>query len=60
MKQYISKSAIAAEIERMLQDEYACENSEQQTGYNCALFELQHFLNNLKVKEVDLEKEFDN
>ena len=57
MAQYIDKSALAAEIEGMLQEEYPCDNSEQTTGYHCALYELQDFLNTLEVKEVDLEKE---
>ena len=59
MKQYIDKSALAAEIEGMLQEEYPCDNSEQTTGYHCALYELQDFLNSLEVKEVDLEKEIE-
>ena len=57
----IDKSALAAELERMLQNEYPCDNSEQETGYSCALYELQDFLGTLEVKEVgepskDLEK----
>ena len=48
----IDKSALVAEIERMLQNEYPCDNSEQGTGYDCALYELQDFLNTLEVKEV--------
>ena len=56
MAQYIDKSALVAEIEKMLQEEYPCDNSEQTTGYHCALYELQYFLNTIKVKEVDLEK----
>ena len=59
MKQYISKSAVVAEIERMFQNEYPCDNSEQETGYDCALYELQDFLDTIEVKEVDLEKEID-
>ena len=57
MVQYIDKSALVAEIERMLQEEYPCDNSEQTTGYHCALYELQDFLDTLEVKEVDLEEE---
>ena len=54
MTQYISKSALAAEIERMLQNEYACEISQEEMGYHCALHELKSFLDTLEVKEVDL------
>ena len=60
MTQYISKSALAAEIERMLQNEYACEISQEEMGYHCALHELKSFLDTLEVKEVDLEKEIEN
>ena len=40
----------------MLQEEYPCDNPEQTTGYHCALYELQDYLNTLEVKEGDLEK----
>ena len=52
-KQYIDKSVVVAEIEKMLQNEYPCDNSEQETGYDCALYELQDFLDTLEVKEVE-------
>lgn len=55
----IDKSALVAEIEKMLQNEYPCDNSEQGTGYSCALYELQDFLNTLEVKGVDLEDDVD-
>lgn len=58
MEQYISKSAVVAEIEKMLQEEYPCDNSEQTTGYHCALYELQDLLDTLEVKEMDLENLF--
>ena len=57
MAQYIDKSALVAEIEKMLQEEYPCDNLEQTTGYHCALYELQNFLDTLEVKEMDLGKE---
>ena len=50
----IDKSAVKAEIERMLQNEYPCDNSEQETGYSCALYELQDFLDTLEVKKVNI------
>lgn len=56
MKQYIDKSSVLAEIEKMLQNEYACETSQEEMGYHCALHELKHFLDTLEVKEVDLEE----
>jgi hypothetical protein len=49
----IDKSKVVAEIEKMLQNEYPCDNSEQETGYDCALYELQDFLDTLEVKEVE-------
>lgn len=49
----IDKSAVKAEIDGMLKKEYPCDNSEQGTGYSCALYELQDFLNTLEVKEVE-------
>ena len=58
MAQYIDKSALVAEIEKMLQEEYPCDNPEQTTGYHCALYELQDFLYTLEVKENDLENLF--
>lgn len=56
MKQYIDKCKVVEEIEKMLQNEYACETSQEETGYHCALHELKHFLDTLEVKEVDLEE----
>ena len=54
MPQYIDKDIVKAELERMLQNEYPCDNSEQETGYDCALYELQDFLDTLEVKEVNI------
>lgn len=58
MKELIDKAAIIAEI-RKRGTEYPCDNSEQDIGYHCALYEMQDFINSLKVKEVDLEEEVD-
>ena len=60
MTKYIDKSAVVAEIERMLQNEYPCDNSEQETGYSCALYELQDFLDTLEVKRVEEKFEHPN
>ena len=38
----------------MLKKEYPCDNSEQETEYDCALYELQDFLDTLEVKEVNI------
>ena len=59
MTKYIDKDKVAAEIEKRA-NEYPCDNSEQNIGYHCALYEMQDFLNNLEVKEVNLEKELKN
>ena len=55
MTQYIDKAAVLTEIDRMIQKEYPCDNSEQEAGYDFALYELQDFLNTLEVKEVEKE-----
>lgn len=55
MTQYIDKSKVVEEIEKMLQNEYACETSQEETGYHCALHELKHFLDTFEVKEVQEE-----
>ena len=60
MKQYIDKSAVVAEIERLREEEYPCDTFEESTGYYNALDEVSSFINTLEVKDVDLEKEFDN
>ena len=53
----IDKDKVVAEIERMLQNEYACETSQEETGYHCALHELKYFIDNLEVKEEVLDEE---
>ena len=60
MAKYINKSAVKAEIEKMLQNEYPCDNSEQGTGYGCALYELQDFLDTIEVKEVNIAEMADD
>ena len=59
MAQYISKSALVAEIERLKEQDYPCDTFEESTGYYNALDEIATFINTLEVKEVDLEKETD-
>ena len=49
MTQYISKSAIKAEINRRIKEHHS--------GYLVCLKEILSFINTLEVKEVDLEKE---
>jgi hypothetical protein len=58
MMKLIDKDALVAEIEKRV-NEYPCDNSEQDIGYHCALYEMGDFLNSLKVKDVDLEEEVD-
>ena len=51
----IDKAAVVAEIEKRV-NEYPCDNSEQDIGYHCALFEMEDFINSLAVKnDVPLE-----
>ena len=62
MEQYINKAAVVAEIESLLDkgkyhEEYDCAYRD---GNNGALYALKGKVNSLEVKEVDLEKEFDN
>lgn len=66
MEQYISKDALVREIEERIK-KYATINVGNSSeldalyGAKCkALTEILHFLNTLKVKEVDLEKEIAN
>ena len=62
MKQYIEKSAVVAEIERLIKyDEMVMNHDAQITELLSrelnTLYELSSFVNTLEVKEVDLEKE---
>lgn len=58
MKQYILKSALVAEIEK-LEERFTNQDNEFSDGYHFALKLVLSFLDALKVKEVDLEKEID-
>ena len=60
MEQYISKSALAAEIERRIKGLKEC-HADTVPGYAgeiSGLKRLLSFLDTLEVKEVDLEKEY--
>ena len=57
MEQYIPKSALVAEIEKLKEQDYPCDTFEESTGYYNALDEVSSFLNTLEVKEVDLKAE---
>ena len=59
MEQYISKSAIVAEIEE-LKDEASIYPSNFYCGRLSICRELMNFLDTFEVKEVDLEKEIKN
>ena len=50
MEQYISKSALLAEIERLVN------NYDKALDYEAALEDVRNFLDTIEVKEVDLEK----
>ena len=50
MEQYISKSALLAEIERLVN------NYDKALDYEAALEDVRDFLDSIEVKEVDLEK----
>ena len=51
----IDKDALVAEIERRMQC-YSSEGCEPNVGKWVELISIEHFLNTLEVKEVDLEK----
>ena len=62
MEQYIPKSALLAEIEKLLDkgkyhDDYDCAYRD---GNNAALYALKGRINALEGKEVDLKKEIDD
>lgn len=54
----IDKAAVVAEIEKMRDKAYP--QSDWNRGYVKACEKLLSFINSLEVKDVDLEKEFDN
>ena len=58
MKQYISKDALVAEIEK-IKDEAEIYPSDFGCGRLSICKELMNFLDTLEVEEVDLEKELD-
>ena len=61
MKQYIDKSALVAEIEKLqlcTMDEHMNYYSAEAQGEYNALSKLESFLDTLEVKEVDLDKEY--
>lgn len=59
MEQYISKSALLAEIERRrkLVSDPILSGNDLMIGERNALFNLLSFIDTFEVKEVDLEKE---
>ena len=61
MAQYIDKSALVAEIEKLqlcTMDEHMNYYSAEAQGEYNALSKLESFLDTLEVKEVDLDKEY--
>ena len=58
MAQYIDKDKIEEILRNLWQTDNA-QNSEHRICYNKALQDVQCEIDNLEVKEVDLEKEFD-
>ena len=52
MTQYIDKSALVAEIERLENDEFLCDSYDVATGFQSALRMVQEFIDTLEVKEV--------
>ena len=59
MTQYISKSALVAEIDRLENRLYYEPENFKDVGAKIALDCLKSFLDSLEVKEVDLEKEYE-
>lgn len=57
MTQYIDKSALVAEIERLENDEFLCDSYDEATGFQSALRMVQEFIDTLEVKEVDINNE---
>ena len=60
MEQYIKKSALVAEIEKKIRTEQGYSSGDEECGYRDCAKEILSFLDTLEVKEVDLEKEFDD
>ena len=59
MAQYISKPALVAEIDRLENKLYYEPENFKDVGAKIALDCLKSFLDTLEVKEVDLEKEYE-
>ena len=59
MAQYIDKSALVAEIERIEYETNYEPFTDEVLGKRCVCRSLLSFINTLEVKEVDLEKELD-
>ena len=60
MEQYISKDALVAEIDKVI-DEPAPLHDQQcswEDGYYCGLYKAEGIIDSFDVKEVDLEKEY--
>jgi hypothetical protein len=57
MTQYISKSAVVAEIKKKIRTEQGYSSGDAECGYRDCAREILSFLDTLEVKEVDLEKE---
>lgn len=58
MKQYIDKSALAAEIEKKIRTEQGYSSEDAECGYRDCAREILSFINTLEVKEVDFETEW--
>ena len=61
MEQYISKDALVAEIDKVI-DEPAPLHDQQcswEDGYYCGLYKAESIIDTFDVKEVDLEKEIE-
>lgn len=59
MEQYISKNALVAEIDKVV-DEPAPLHDQQcswEDGYYCGLYKAESIIDTIEVKEVDLEEE---
>ena len=55
MEQYIDKSALVAEINALLDDEFKCNSYDEATGFQNALTLVKKFIDTLEVKEVDFD-----
>lgn len=59
MEQYISKSALVAEIEKIIEEPAPSHDSQcpWEDGYYCGLYKAESIIDSLEVKEVDLDFE---